>query len=46
LWVCIKPQAFAAALGERVKLNSKVVRLEQSASEVTVTYIECSGSAE
>lgn len=30
-------------LGERVKLNSKVVRLEQSASEVTVTHIDARG---
>jgi monoamine oxidase len=37
------PKAFAAALGDRIKLNCKVVRLEQSASEVTVTYLDAQG---
>jgi monoamine oxidase len=37
------PKAFAAALGDRVKLRSKVVRLAQSASEVTVTYLDAQG---
>lgn len=37
------PKAFAAALGDRVKLRCKVVRLEQSASEVTVTYLDAQG---
>jgi monoamine oxidase len=37
------PKAFAAALGDRVKLNCRVVRLEQSASEVTVTYLDAQG---
>jgi monoamine oxidase len=37
------PKAFAAALGEQVKLRCKVVRLEQSAAEVTVTYIDAQG---
>jgi monoamine oxidase len=37
------PKAFAAALGDRVKLRCKVVRLEQSASEVTVIYLDAQG---
>jgi monoamine oxidase len=37
------PKAFAAALGDRVKLRCKVVRLEQSADEVTVTYLDAQG---
>ena len=37
------PRAFAAALGDRVKLNCRVVRLEQSASEVTITYLDAQG---
>jgi monoamine oxidase len=37
------PKAFAAELGDRVKLKCKVVRLEQSASEVTVTYLDAQG---
>jgi monoamine oxidase len=37
------PKAFAAALGTRIKLRCKVVRLEQSASEVTVTYLDNQG---
>jgi monoamine oxidase len=34
------PRAFAAALGDQVKLRCKVVRLEQSAGGVTVTYLD------
>lgn len=37
------PKAFAAALGDRVQLGRRVVRLEQSASEVTVTYVDARG---
>jgi monoamine oxidase len=37
------PKAFAAALGDRIKLQCKVVRLEQSESEVTVTYLDKHG---
>jgi monoamine oxidase len=37
------PKAFAAALGDRVKLGCRVVRLEQNASEVTVTYLDAQG---
>jgi len=37
------PKAFAAALGDQVKLRCKVVRLEQSATEVTVTYLDAQG---
>jgi monoamine oxidase len=37
------PKAFAAALGNRVRLKCRVVRLEQSASEVTVTYLDAQG---
>jgi monoamine oxidase len=37
------PKAFAAALGARIKLDSKVVRLEQDASEVRVTYLDAQG---
>jgi monoamine oxidase len=37
------PEAFAAALGDRIKLECKVVRLEQSASDVTVTYLDKQG---
>lgn len=37
------PNAFAAALGERIKLGCKVVRLEQSASEVVLTYLDAEG---
>jgi monoamine oxidase len=37
------PNAFAAALGEQVKLRCKVVRLEQSANDVTVTYVDAEG---
>lgn len=37
------PKAFAAALGDRVKLGSKVVRLEQSDFDVTVTYLDAQG---
>jgi monoamine oxidase len=37
------PKAFAAALGDRVKLRCKIVRLEQSASAVTVTYLDRHG---
>jgi monoamine oxidase len=37
------PKAFAAALGDRIKLRSRVVRLEQSASEVTVTFLDAEG---
>jgi monoamine oxidase len=37
------PKAFAAALGDRVKLKCRVVRLEQSASEVRVTYLDAQG---
>jgi monoamine oxidase len=37
------PRAFAAALGDRVKLRCKVVSLEQSVSEVTVTYLDAQG---
>jgi monoamine oxidase len=37
------PRAFAAALGARIKLGCRVVRLEQSASEVTVTYLDGQG---
>jgi monoamine oxidase len=34
------PNAFAAALGDRIKLRCKVVRLEQNARGVTVTYLD------
>lgn len=37
------PKAFAAALGDRVKLQCRVVRLEQTVSEVTVTYLDVQG---
>jgi monoamine oxidase len=37
------PKAFAAALGDRVKLRCKVVRLEQSAAEATVTFVDAQG---
>ncbi|WP_375160833.1 FAD-dependent oxidoreductase [Bradyrhizobium sp. RDT46] len=37
------PKALAAALGDQVKLQCKVVRLEQSASEVTVTFLDAQG---
>jgi monoamine oxidase len=37
------PKAFAAALGSLVKLKCKVVRLEQSAREVAVTYVDTQG---
>jgi monoamine oxidase len=37
------PNAFSAALGDTIKLRSKVVRLEQSASEVAVTYLDAQG---
>jgi monoamine oxidase len=37
------PEAFAAALGDRVKLRCKVVRLEQNANGVAVTYVDKRG---
>jgi monoamine oxidase len=37
------PKAFAAALGDDVKLQSKVVRLAQSTDEVRVTYLDARG---
>jgi monoamine oxidase len=37
------PDAFAVALGERIQLRAKVVRVEQSASEVAVTYLDARG---
>jgi monoamine oxidase len=37
------PKAFAAALGDQVNLRCKVVRLEQSAAEVTVTFLDALG---
>jgi monoamine oxidase len=37
------PRAFAAALGDRVKLRSRLVRLEQSPTAVTVTYLDAQG---
>jgi len=37
------PAAFAQALGDRVVLGSRVVRIEQSATDVAVTYIDARG---
>lgn len=37
------PKAFATALGDRIRLQCKVVRLEQSAGEVKVTYLDRHG---
>jgi monoamine oxidase len=37
------PNAFALALGERIQLRAKVVRIEQSACEVAVTYLDARG---
>ena len=37
------PKAFAAALGDRIKLRCKVVRIEQTADAVTVAFLDAQG---
>lgn len=38
------PRLFANALGHRVKLGSKIVRIDHHTSDVTVTYLDAQGA--